>query len=201
MNDDPNTPPPLLHLDIDGVLLRRRQPGLFDAFELAPDCLEFLEWATTQFRCRWLSTRCRAGWPDGSRRAFQHAGARLEELRWTAVFKLIEPARWSAHKTEALDANSNFWWVDDNPTEYDRGWLRDHGRQDRLIEISSDRYPGALNSAKSRLTMALSVVWGCRDTGQPSAQHCEILLIRGSRRERTCPLPRGILAADAGELS
>src|ERR1700749_694804 len=36
---------PLLYLDIDGVLLRRRHRGIFDAFEIAPDCLDFLEWA------------------------------------------------------------------------------------------------------------------------------------------------------------
>ena len=31
-----------LFLDIDGVLLRRRQSGMFDGFELAPHWLEFL---------------------------------------------------------------------------------------------------------------------------------------------------------------
>jgi hypothetical protein len=50
---------PYLFLDIDCVLLRRRHSGMFDGFELAPHCLEFLEWATAQFRCRWLSSRCR----------------------------------------------------------------------------------------------------------------------------------------------
>jgi hypothetical protein len=38
---------------------------MFDAFELAPGCLEFLEMATTRFRCRWLSARSQwglAGW-------------------------------------------------------------------------------------------------------------------------------------------
>jgi len=64
MTIDPGTPnvngrsgdPALLCLDIDGVLLRRRHSGMFDGFELAPGCLEFLEWATAQFRCRWLSS-------------------------------------------------------------------------------------------------------------------------------------------------
>ena len=41
---------PLLFLDIDGVLLRRRQPGLLDSFELASGCLEFLEWAASRFQ-------------------------------------------------------------------------------------------------------------------------------------------------------
>jgi hypothetical protein len=34
---------PILFLDVDGVLLRRRHPGMFDSFELAPGCLGFLE--------------------------------------------------------------------------------------------------------------------------------------------------------------
>jgi hypothetical protein len=44
---------PKLYLDFDGPLLRRRHSEWLDAFELAADCLEFLEWSTTRFRCRW----------------------------------------------------------------------------------------------------------------------------------------------------
>jgi len=85
-------------LDIDGVLLQRRRSGMFDTFEVAPGCLEFLEWATARHQCRWLSTRCRQGFPDGSRRAFRLAGVALHEPRW-AVLDLIEPAQWSTQKT------------------------------------------------------------------------------------------------------
>jgi hypothetical protein len=141
----------ILFLDIDGVLLRRRQSGVFDAFEVAPCCLSFLEWATSRFRCRWLSTRCRQGWPEGARRAFRLAGARLDDPRWQ-VLNLIEPAAWMVSKTEAMDPNSNFWWVDDDPTEEDRMWLRAHNREDRLIEVSVDRDPGALLLVQAHLT-------------------------------------------------
>ena len=123
---------PILFLDIDGVLLRRRQPGMFDGFEVAPGCLEFLEWATVRFRCRWLSTRCRRGWPDGSRRAFRAAGAPLDEPRWS-VLNLIEPALWSVNKTEAIDPASDFRWLDDNPTDDDLAWLGQHRRENRLL--------------------------------------------------------------------
>ena len=88
---------PILYLDIDGVLLRRRHAGIFDAFEIAPGCLDFLGWATVIFRCRWLSFRCRQGWPDGVRRAFRHAGSPLDDPRWR-VLDLIERAAWRVSK-------------------------------------------------------------------------------------------------------
>jgi hypothetical protein len=141
---------PLLYLDIDGVLVRSRRSGMFDASELAPGCVEFLEWVTPHFQCRWLSARCRHGFPDGSRRAFRLAGAPLHEPRW-AVLDLIEPAQWSARKVEAIDPRSDFWWIDDDPTDHDRAWLRVHDREDRLIEVSGDRDPEALLTARSRL--------------------------------------------------
>jgi hypothetical protein len=141
---------PLLYLDIDGVLLRRRHLGMFDGFELAPHCLEFLEWATARFQCRWLSARCRKGFLDGSHRAFRQAGAPVSEPRWQVLY-LVSPAVWSVSKTEAIDPISGFWWLDDNPSDHDRQWLFAHRREDRLIEVSVDQDPNALLDARSRL--------------------------------------------------
>jgi hypothetical protein len=75
----------ILFMDLDGVVLRRRHPGMSDAFELATNCLEFLECATARFECRCLSTRCRVGWPDRTRRAFRAAGAPLDNVSWTVL--------------------------------------------------------------------------------------------------------------------
>jgi hypothetical protein len=58
---------------------------------------------------------------------------------------------WSAEKTEAIDPAADFWWLDDDPSDHDRDWLRANGRQDRLIVISVDRDPDALLKARSRL--------------------------------------------------
>jgi hypothetical protein len=147
---------PLLYLDIDGVLLRRRHAGMFDAFEIAPDCLDFLEWATSLFQCRWLSSRCRSGWPDGTRRAFRDAGAPLDDPRWQ-VLNLIEPAVWTVNKTDAIDPTSDFWWLDDDPTDDARYWLRAHRREDRLIQLSTAHDPAALAVARSILERAISM--------------------------------------------
>ena len=146
---------PTLYLEIDGVLLRRRRgSGMFDAFELARGCVEFLEWATSRFQCRWLSSRCRDGFLDGSRRAFRSAGASLDDPRW-GVLDLIPPALWNTSKTEAIDPESDFWWVEDDPTDTERDWLRRHKREDRWILVCADRNPIALWTARSRLMPAV----------------------------------------------
>src|SRR5438105_232336 len=89
----------ILFLDVGGVLLRRRHPGLFDGFELASRCLEFLERATARFRCFWLTSRARTGWPDAIRCAFRAAGAVLDDPRW-AVLGQIEPAAWTMDRSK-----------------------------------------------------------------------------------------------------
>jgi hypothetical protein len=142
-------------MDIDGVFLIRRWSGMFDAFDVAPHCLEFLEFATGRFDCRWLSSRCRQGFLDGSRRAFRAAGAPLDDPRWT-VLDLIKPAAWSASKVEAIDPNSDFWWVDDAPTEAERHWLRHHRCEKRLVETNLERDANALIRARTFLTATLN---------------------------------------------
>jgi hypothetical protein len=73
------------------------------------------------------------------------------------VLDQIEKAAWRASKTEAIDQASDSWWLDDDPTEIDRRWLRTYHREDRLIQVSSDRDPAALAVARARLEQAISV--------------------------------------------
>jgi hypothetical protein len=122
-----------LFIDIDGVVLHRRRSGMFDGFELVAGC--------------------RQGWPDGSRRAFLMAGAPLDDPRW-GVLNLIEPAVWRVNKTEAISPVSDFWWVEDNPSEHDRSWLRTHDRQGSAYR---DQQRPRTRCAKSR--QVASSIW------------------------------------------
>jgi hypothetical protein len=64
--------------------------------------------ATARFRCFWLTSRARTGWPDGIRRAFRAAGAVLDEPRW-AILDLIESAPWDGAQMRSIDPKSDFW--------------------------------------------------------------------------------------------
>jgi hypothetical protein len=138
---------PILFIDIDGVMLRRRHLGMFDGFELAPHCLEFLEFATARFTCHGSHHGVGRDSSTDHGAHFVQPGHRST----IPVLNLIEPAAWSVNKTEAIDPISDFWWLDDDPTEDDRAWLRSHNRQDRLIEVGSDRDPDALLVARAAL--------------------------------------------------
>jgi hypothetical protein len=136
-------PRPVVYLDLDGPLLRRRMhiTGLHDAYEVHDDALPFLEWCTARFRCRWLTTRCRDGDAEGVRRAFRHAlGVTTLSPKWNDVLVCIEPTRWSLLKTEAIDfdADKLWFWIDDDATAEEMAVLAERGFADHLIRVDPD---------------------------------------------------------------
>ena len=58
---------------------------------------------------------------------------------------------------KSIDPTSDFWWLDDDPTDDARYWLRAHRREDRLIQLSADHDPVALAVARSILERAISM--------------------------------------------
>lgn len=142
---------PILFLDIDGVLLRRRPDAvrLHDAYAVAPHALEFLSWAVEHFTCRWLSARTRTGNPDGARRAFRMATGSLG-VEWD-VLDRIGAVCWSATKAEALEAVEDLFIIDDCPDEHVLAVLHACGRKDRLLRVSVDEDPYVLLQVISEL--------------------------------------------------
>jgi hypothetical protein len=144
---------PILFLDIDGVVLRRRsgQMRSRDAFEIAPHSLHFLGWVIKNFDVRWLSSRCQGGDAQEVCHAFRYAlGARDLPLDWRFL-ETIQAARWARRKVDAIDLSADFYWVDDNHCEDALAFLASHGRADRAIETNVDRDPDALLETMHRL--------------------------------------------------
>jgi hypothetical protein len=147
---------PILFLDVDGVLLRRRAGNMRgrDAYEVARHALPFLEWALKNFHVRWLSSRCQGGNAQEVCHAFRYAlGARELPPDWH-LLDTIPAARWDRRKVDAIDFLTNFFWVDDNHGEEALAILTAHGRADRAIETNVDRDPDALLRAMKRLAEA-----------------------------------------------
>ena len=87
-----------LFVDIDGVLLRRDNT-------LAKDAKEFLGWAIDHFDCYWLTTRDRSG--------LERIITAFKDQLPEDLIRKIKPTQWETLKTEAIDLNSDFYWIDD----------------------------------------------------------------------------------------
>jgi hypothetical protein len=124
--------PHILYLDVDGVVL---VPDFSrHGYRVADYAEQFLSWAVEHFDARWLSTRCQNGEAEEVRRAFRLAGLSANSLTWTAINR-IPSATWGTSKAQAIDLQSDFYWIDDNPDQPSVDLLRQHGREDRLIRI------------------------------------------------------------------
>jgi hypothetical protein len=118
-----------LYIDVDGVILtsRHTQP--------APGIEEFIDFATKHFDCYWLTSHCKEG--DASivlRLLSQYFDdATMEKL------KTIKATDWQSWKTEAIDLDSDFYWLDDHPMRAEMQVLKEHGKLDRLVVVDLQR--------------------------------------------------------------
>ncbi len=131
-----------LYLDIDGVLLQKNhQP--------ANGLDEFLEFAISKFQCYWLTTHCKG----------TNAGA-LHYLRGkisTKTFSLIgviSPTIWQTYKTEAINFNHKFMWLDDYVFEAEKQVLLKHKFMDCLQLINLEHNPNQLLTVLQKLKLA-----------------------------------------------
>ena len=116
-----------IYLDIDGVILKKD-------YTLPEYAKEFISFLTTNYDCYWLTTHCRGG----NNKAIDHLSkcypfSTLEQL------KMIKQTNWTDLKTEAIDLNSDFIWLEDYPLESEKKILREVNKMDSLITVNLDR--------------------------------------------------------------
>jgi Mg/Co/Ni transporter MgtE len=117
-----------LYLDIDGVLLTVKNPVVAEGSE------PFIQFITTHFNCFWLTTHCKGD----SATAIAYLSSYLHP-EIIEDLKKIQPTNWSTLKTEGIDLQSDFYWIDDFPMNAERKILQEYGKEDRVIvsELSS----------------------------------------------------------------
>ena len=103
-----------IYIDIDGVLLD------YHSGTYAKGAVELIEYVTREFDCYWLTTHCKGD----SAPAVNY----LSEYFPPEVIRQIQkikPTYWEDLKTEGIDFDSNFIWLDDYPFQAEMDVLKD----------------------------------------------------------------------------
>lgn len=142
-----------LYLDVDGTLLRRGGHARLRG-ELAPaeHLRPFLEWATRNFACVWLTSRDRTGGAEAIRAAFRQAiGPGEEADAVDALLSKVAPSVWQGCKAEAIDFSQPFLWLDDAPEEESLDLLDRHSASHAWVPVAVDQKPDDLRRAMAEL--------------------------------------------------
>jgi hypothetical protein len=138
-----------LYLDVDGTLLRRSAQA---ALAPAMDLRLFLEWATSTYRCVWLTSRDRDGGDGSIRAVFRQAiGLGTEFDSIDRLLARVEPSRWGGFKAQAIDFSEPFLWLDDAPEEESLDLLDSYGVSDSWIPVALDQRPDDLRRVMTLL--------------------------------------------------
>lgn len=112
---------PTLYLDVDGVLFHKGPEHL--TWNLRPLAGEFLLWCHVNFECCWCT-----GWNAKDIRE-------LANLIYVPCAAMWKNATWDTMKTQGMDFQKDFIWVDDAATPVELEELALFRRQGRLQEI------------------------------------------------------------------
>jgi hypothetical protein len=120
-----------LYLDIDGVILGKNQDG---EIALIPQIDKLLDFILKNFDCCWLSTQSRHSKEDAiNYLAPYFKGHDLNLLNH------IKHVEWNILKTEAIDFNSPFIWIDDDPLVHEIEILKKKGCLRNWLQVDTYR--------------------------------------------------------------
>lgn len=112
-----------LYLDIDGVILTKDGRPAEGAEVL-------LDFVLKHFDCYWLTTHCRHGVNKTQSYLSQYF-----PIEFSQKFKAFKETDWTDLKTEAIDLESEFFWLEDYPLSVELQVLMKHDKMDSLIKV------------------------------------------------------------------
>lgn len=119
----------VIYLDIDHVVLGKNEHG---KIALIPNFKAILSYLRKNYECRWLTTHGRYDAGDVIRYLKPYLkNITPEELRF------IKVVPWRTLKTEAIDFDSLFIWVDDQPLQFELDILRKKGFLNRWLKVDT----------------------------------------------------------------
>jgi hypothetical protein len=112
-----------IYLDIDGVILT-------SDLHPAKYAKEFLKFVTDNHIVYWLTTHCK-----GDASFTVNFVSRFFDKETITSLRKIIPTNWTTSKTEAINFNATFLWLEDHIFDYEKEDLIKHGVLERWIEI------------------------------------------------------------------
>lgn len=121
-----------LYIDVDGVLITKHK-------EPAKNLVGFLEIATNNFNCYWLTTHCKGS--SGNVMSYLKEIVPEEAM---AYLEKIKVTNWQTFKTEAINFDKEFIWLDDQLFESEKKVLEKNNALEGLIKIDLESNPNQL---------------------------------------------------------
>lgn len=121
-----------IYLDIDGVILTR---GGLPSEHLD----RFLKFILSNYSVFWLTTRCKGN----SRYTVEYLSKFLFPETLTLI-EMIKPTNFQLDKTEAIDFNKRFFWLDDELFDSEINTLKQYKKYDSWIKINLKENPNQL---------------------------------------------------------
>lgn len=129
-----------LYIDIDGVLLTKT--GL-----MAEGLEEFLEYAINNFNCYWLTTHCKGV----HNKAIEHLQSKGVTEKVLKLAEKIKSTDWGTYKTEGINFDREFLWLDDNLFIKEREDLIKRDSLSKLVQVDLNSRPDQLLSVLNQL--------------------------------------------------
>ncbi|MBR1939187.1 hypothetical protein IJ847_00455 [Candidatus Saccharibacteria bacterium] len=123
-----------IYLDIDGVLRGCASPK--------EDREALLRYILDHCRPFWLTTHCKHGVNNAPLALSQEFAPELV----AELAQKVQPTDWGSMKTEAIDFDQDFLWLDDTLFQVERMILRGHGAIQNII-VMNPRNPLAAQRA------------------------------------------------------
>ena len=135
-----------LYLDIDGVLLTTKNTKAADG------AIELVDFALSNFECYWLTTHCK----DGNSSQVLKLLAQYFSDDVVEKLKKVKPTKWDTLKTEGIDFESDFFWLDDYVFEAEKKVLKKNCRLDNLILVDLNNKDELVKKIKFLINQGLN---------------------------------------------
>lgn len=113
-----------LYLDIDGVLLTKTH-------KIPENAEYFINFILQYFDCYWLTTHCR----QGNNHSVKYL-SNFYSKNLIHKLSLVKDNDWLTLKTEGIDLENDFVWLEDYPLEAEKRVLEKHKKTNSLILVN-----------------------------------------------------------------